>query len=370
MQGLALVLAGTNRTHTAAPQSKINPYRLPRPMPNRPQGRDHRMIKRRDWLLATLCPWPLDRALAQTPGPVAAGTDTRLVIGFPPGGTVDALTRRLAEQLRSRLGQPVRVDNKVGAGGRLAVDDVRRAAPDGRSWLITPASMLTLYPHIYPKLSYTPDDLVPVAGLARVGFGFCVGPRVPENVRTLKDFLAWVPGNNAPVNYGSPGAGSPPHLLAALLEKEADVPLTHVAYRGAAPGLQDLLAGQIAAFSGPLGDFLPHVANGRLRVLATSGAQRSPFLPQVPTFVEQGFANLQQTEWYGCFMPASTPVERVAQAAALVRQATATPGLADTLAGMGIELAAMDTAELAAAMRSEHLAWGPLVKRLGFTADS
>lgn len=332
------------------------------------------MNKRRDWLLAGLAPWLLDRAAAQNqnpiPGPAQAVLGTRIVTGFPPGGTVDAVTRRLAEHLRGPLGHPVRVENKAGAGGRLAVEEVRRAAPDGRSWLVTPASMLTLYPHLYPKLSYTPEDLVPVGGLARVGFAFGVGPRVPEGVRTLKDFLAWVPGSTTPVSYGSPGAGSPPHMLAALLEKEADVPLTHVAYRGASPGMQDLLGGQIAAFSGPLGDFVPHVASGRLRVLATSGPQRSRFLPQVPTFAEQGFANLQQTEWYGCFMPAGTPADLVAQAAALVQQAAAAPGIAEALAGLGIELAGMDTAQLAAAVRSEHQAWGPVVKRVGFTADS
>lgn len=331
------------------------------------------MNKRRDWLLAALAPWLLDRAAAQgqSPPPGAAqAAGTRIVTGFPPGGTVDAVTRRLAEHLRGPLGHPVRVENKAGAGGRLAVEEVRRAAPDGRSWLVTPASMLTLYPHLYPKLSYSAEDLVPVGGLARVGFAFGVGPRVPEGVRTLKDFLAWVPGNTTPVNYGSPGAGSPPHMLAALLEKEADVPLTHVAYRGATPGMQDLLGGQIAAFSGPLGDFVPHVASGRLRVLATSGPQRSRFLPQAPTFVEQGFANLQQTEWYGCFMPAGTPAELVAQAAAWVQQAAAAPGIAEALAGLGIELATMDTAQLAAAVRSEHQAWGQVVKRVGFTADS
>lgn len=295
--------------------------------------------------------------------------NTRLLVGFPPGGTVDALARRVAERLRGPYAKVALVENKPGAGGRLAAEELRRSAADGSTMLVTPAAMITLYPHLYSKLAYGPDDFTPVGGAATVAFALGVGPAVPENVKTVKDFLAWARANPAKANYGSPGAGSPPHMVAALLGKEAGVELSHVPYRGSAPGIQDLLGGQVSAFSSPVGDYLPHLKTGRLRVLATSGPRRSRFVPEVATYTEQGYKALEQVEWYGVFMPGKAPAELVGKASAVLRELVASPEVAEAWAPFGLEPAYQSPAELSAAVKAEHAAWGPIVKRVGFTPE-
>ena len=326
------------------------------------------MLNRRQLLLATTA--PLATALAPTAVQAQTLETARILTGFPAGGTVDALARRVADKLRGQHAKVMLVENKAGAGGRLAVDELKRSPPDGSSLLITPAAMVTLYPHLYPKLSYTMDDMTPVCCATSVAFGLAVGPAVPESVKTLKDFLAWArqPGSNAA--YGSPGAGSPPHYLGALLEKETGVPLNHVPYRGTVPGIQDLAGGQIASFSGPIGDYLPHVKTGRLRVLATSGPQRSRFLPEVPTFTELGLKALEQVEWYGFFLPGKATPDLVARTAAAIRIALSAPEIAEALAPYGLELALTSPAQLAKAVKDEHAAWAPVVKRVGFSPES
>ncbi len=327
------------------------------------------MLTRRQLLLAsagasaTGALWPLT-GLAQ-------GLETaRILTGFPPGGTVDVVARRVADKLRGQHARVVLVENKPGAGGRIAVDELKRSAPDGSSLLITPAAMVTLYPHLYPKLTYGLEDVTPVCAATTVVFGLGVGPAVPDSVRSLKDFLAWARANADKAAYGSPGAGSPPHFVGALLEKESGVPLNHVPYRGTVPGIQDLLGGQIASFSGPIGDYLPHVKTGKLRVLATSGPARSRFLPDVPTYTELGFKALEQVEWYGFFLPGRAAPDLVQRTAAAVRAAMAGPEMADALATFGLEVATNTPGELARAVRAENAAWAPIVKRVGFTPES
>lgn len=299
-----------------------------------------------------------------------AGVDSaRLLVGFPAGGTVDALARRLADKLRGPYAKTALVENKPGAGGRIAAEELKRSAADGSSLLVTPASMITLYPHLYSKLAYTPDDVAPVAGAASVAFALGVGPAVPDSVKTVKDFLAWCKANPGKANYGTPGAGSPPHMVAALLGKESGVELNHVPYRGSAPGIQDLLGGQVTAFSSPIGDYLPHVKTGKLRVLATSGPTRSRFLPDVATYTEQGFKALEQLEWYGVFMPAKTPAALVDKASAAIREMLAAPEMAEALASFGLEVAYQSPAELGRSVKTENTAWGPIVKRVGFTPE-
>jgi tripartite-type tricarboxylate transporter receptor subunit TctC len=294
----------------------------------------------------------------------------RILTGFPAGGTVDVVARRVADKMRVGYAKVVLVENKPGAGGRLAVDELRRSPNDGSSLLITPAAMITLYPHLYSKLSYGLDDVTAVGGATSVVFGLGIGPAVPATVKTLRDFLAWAKANPAKAAYGSPGAGSPPHYVGALLEKESGVALNHVPYRGTVPGIQDLLGGQIASFSSPIGDYLPHVKTGRLRVLATSGPTRTRFLPDVPTFTEQGFKALEQVEWYGFFLPGKAAADVVQRAAAAIRSAMSAPDMSEGLAQFGLEVAITSPAELARAVKDEHAAWAPIVKRVGFTPES
>ena len=322
------------------------------------------MLNRRLFTAAatTFAGWPL-LSSAQ------ALETARIIAGFPAGGTVDALARRVADKLRGSYAKTTLVENKPGAGGQLGVSELKRSANDGSSLLVTPAAMITLYPHLYSKLPYGIDDVTPVCAAANVAFAFGVGPAVPDSVRTLKEFLAWAKANPAKANYGSPGAGSPPHMVAALLSKDSGVEMNHVPYRGSAPGIQDLLGGQVTAFSSPVGDYLPHVKSGKLRVLATSGPQRSRFLPDVPTYSELGFKASEQVEWYGFFLPGKASPEVAQRAAAAIRSAMAAPDMAEAMAQFGLEIAVTSPAELSKAVKDENTAWAPIVKRVGFTPE-
>jgi tripartite-type tricarboxylate transporter receptor subunit TctC len=309
--------------------------------------------------------WPLVSAASD---PLATA---KVLCGFPAGGTTDAVSRRVAEKLQSGgYAKVALVDNKPGAGGRLAVDELKRSPNDGSTLLLTPAAMITLYPHLYTKLPYGIQDVTPVCTAGKVVFGFGVGPAVPESVKNVKDFLAWLKANPSQANYGSPGAGSPPHFIGALLAKESGVDLRHVPYRGSAPGIQDLLGGQVAAMTSPIGDYLPHLKGGKLRLLATSGATRSRFAPDVSTYAEQGFKSLTMDEWYGFFLPGKAAPDVVTRAANAIRAAVASPDVVEAFALLGVEAGANTPAQLAKAVKDENVAWGPIVKTVGFTPEN
>lgn len=324
------------------------------------------MSNRRHFMLATAAALGGWNALAQAQSVELL----KVLCGFPPGGTTDAVSRRVADKLRGSYARNALVENKPGAGGRLAVEELRRSPADGSTMLLTPAGMITLYPHIYRSLPYGPNDVQPVSIGGRIGFGLGVGPAVPDSVKDVKAFLDWAKANPAHANYGSPGAGSPPHFVAALLAKASGVDLRHVPYRGSAPGIQDLLGGQVSAFSSPIGDYLPHLKSGKLRLLATSGATRSRFAPDVPTYAEQGYKDLVMGEWYGFFMPAGTPAAVVDSAAQAIRIAVGAADVVEAFAALGVEAASNTPAELAQAVKTENADWGPIVKAVGFTPEA
>jgi tripartite-type tricarboxylate transporter receptor subunit TctC len=330
------------------------------------QPRGHTtMFKRRTFIAAgaAATAWP-HAAFAQ------ALDSARVICGFPAGGTTDAVSRRVADKLRGAYAKNTLVENKPGAGGRLGVEELKRSAPDGSTLLLTPASMITLYPHIYRSLPYGIDDVTPVCTAGTVAFGLGVGPAVPASVRNVADYLAWAKANPAQSSYGSPGAGSPPHFVAALLGKASGTDLNHVPYRGSAPGIQDLLGGQVPAFSSPIGDYLPHLKSGKLRLLATSGATRSRFTPDVATYAEQGLRELTMSEWYGFFLPAKAAPEIVSRLAQAIAAVVNSPETNEAFAQFGIEAGANTTAEMNKAVREENAAWAPIVKRVGFTPEA
>ncbi|CAN7720911.1 tripartite tricarboxylate transporter substrate-binding protein [Variovorax sp. LjRoot290] len=295
----------------------------------------------------------------------------RIVVGFPPGGTTDAFARRLAEKLRGSYAANVQVDNRSGAGGQIAVTTLRDSVADGSVMLLTPAGMLIIYPHTYPRLPYKIDDVTPISAVLYNSHGFGVGPQVPTSVKTLREFLDWAKANPNLANYGSPGAGSMPHLVAALLEKASGVPMRQIPYRGSGPGILELLSGQIASFSSPLGDYLPYLASGRLRLLALTGSTRSRFAPDVPTYAEQGFPELNMREWSGVFMPPHTPPTVVNRAHAAVRAALAQKDMIDSGIPLGMDVIGSPSPEdFGRTLKADADLWGPFVRRVGFTAES
>lgn len=311
---------------------------------------------------AALPLWPR-LASAQTPEVV------RIVVGFPPGGSTDNVARRLAEKLRGAYAPTMLVDNRPGAGTQIAVGAVKEAAADGGTVLLSPPAPFSVYPFTYRKLPYAPQDVVPVAMVCTFPFAFAVGPAVPASVRTLPDFIAWAKAHPAQAAFGSPAAGSTPHLLGSLLGKMAGVELTHVPYRGDGPGLQDLMGGQVAGYSTVLGSYLPQLRSGRLRLLAVSGSARSPFAPELPTYAEQGYA-LDNTEWFGLFVPARTPQAVIERLATAARAAVAQPDYAQGLAEFGMSAQFVGPKELAAKLKADTDFWRVQVPRIGFTADS
>ena len=296
----------------------------------------------------------------------------KIINGFPAGGTADATARRIGERMvNTPFAKNVVVDNKPGAGGRIACDVVKAAAPDGTTLLLTPYSMMSIYPHIYRTLSYDPfKDFVPVSIGAVMTHALAVGPMVPASVKTVKEYLAWAKANPDKANYGSPAAGSTPHFLGALLGLNNNVDLKHVPYRGSAPAVADMIGGTLASCSTPTGDALANHRAGKVRILATSGAQRTPFTPEVPTYAEQGFPELTTEEWFGFYAPARTPANVVQAANAAIGQALKEKTVVDSLALMGLVARGSTPAEMEKSQRDEHTRWGPLVKKIGFTAES
>jgi tripartite-type tricarboxylate transporter receptor subunit TctC len=297
----------------------------------------------------------------------------KIVVGFPAGGTADQCSRLVADRLGggAYAKTPGVVENKVGAGGRIACDTVKAAKPDGATLLLTPYSMMSIYPHIYTRLSYDPfRDFAPVSIVAVMTHALSVGPLVPASVKTVRDYLAWARANPDKASYGSPAAGSTPHFLAALLGLNNGVDLKHVPYRGSLPAVADMIGGTLASASTPTGDAVANDKAGKIRILATSGASRSPFAPEVPTYAEQGFPELTADEWFGIYAPARTPDNVVANASAAINAALKDKAVVDGLAVSALLARGSTPAEMDKSQKDEHTRWGPIVKKIGFTAES
>ena len=314
-----------------------------------------------------LAKWGVRQAHAQ------ALEQVRILYGFPAGSAGDIVARRVAERMAGSAysrNAPL-VENKPGAGGRISLDTLKAAAPDGATLALSPFSCTSIYPHVYSKLTYDPvRDFVPVSIAAVMHHGLAVGPLVPANVKTVKEFVEWARANPKEANYGSPAAGSTPHFIGALLGLNNGVELKHVPYRGSVPGVTDVVGGQVASMVTPSGDFIANHKAGKLRILATSGNKRSPFTPDVATFAEQGFPELTTEEWFGFYAPARTPAAVVAAANTAINAALADKGVIEGLGVVGL-IAQGSTAEaMARSQKAEFDRWGPLVKKIGFTGDS
>ena len=293
----------------------------------------------------------------------------RLITGFSAGGTSDTLCRRLAARMTGGYARSVIVENRTGAGGQIAIQAMKSLPPDGSAILQTPMSMVGIYPHIYKRLSYDPfKDITPVSVACLYDFGVAVGPSVPASVTTVPQFIAWAKtsGNNS---FGSPAAGSVPHFIGVLIGRQLGLEMVHIPYRGTQPAILDMVGGQLPAVCGPVGDFLPHLAGGKCRVLATSGPTRSPFVSGISTLTEQGLKDMAFTEWFGMFLPAGASAEVVQRANAALRPALASPEVVDGLAAMGLQATSSTPAELATQLKADHDRWGPIVKAIGFTAE-
>jgi tripartite-type tricarboxylate transporter receptor subunit TctC len=298
------------------------------------------------------------------------GKLTRIIVGFAPGGSSDVTARLLVDQMRG-YASTIIIDNRPGAGGRIAVESAKAGAPDGSVLLLSPASMIVLYPHLYKPLGYDPvQDLIAVTTVCAFPFVLSVGPLVPRDVRTLADFIRWCKANPKLASYGTSGAGSMLHFAGMMLARAANFDFTHVPYKGASPALQDLLGGQVASTVGVLGIALPHIQAGNLRALAMTGATRSSFLPDVPTLTEAGFPGLEITEWQGLFVPAKTPPPVVHALNRSVRDALDTAEVKAGLIKLSFEAGGTSPEQFADIVRADIARWEPIVKASGFTPEN
>lgn len=302
--------------------------------------------------------WPL---LANTPG--------KLLVGYPAGGTLDTTARHLADAWR-REGRTFIVDNRAGAAGRIANGQLKREAADGNTLLCTHTSALTIYPHVYTKLQYDAEaDFVPVSSLVTAGCAFAISGNAPAAVKTLPDYVAWVRQTPGAALYASPAAGSVAHFLGYQLSEAGGLKLEHIAYRGSAPAMQDLLGGQIPAYFGFVADFLPYVQQGKVRILGVTGEQRSRFLPNVATFAEQGLGQIRGAETYGVFAPPGTPADTVNALHAAIDKASRDAALRAGFEKVGLEVRARTPKEFAAQIRQERETWAPVVRASGFRME-
>lgn len=294
----------------------------------------------------------------------------RIVVGFPAGGTTDVFARLLADKLRGTYAPTVLVENKPGAAGRLALMNAAAHDADGSVSFVVPCSLMFIYPHVYKKLGYDPvKDFAPVSTIAHGDFALSVGPMVPESVKTLADLVAWFKANPKQAFFASPAAGATPHFVGVMFAKAAGIELTHASYRGDAPGVQDLLGGQVACSVNNIGVILPHVKSGRLRVLATSGAKRSRYLPNVPTFIEAGYRDVEAQEWFGVFLPAKVPPATVDGLAKLLDDVVRMPDVIQKIEEFSFEPQAIKGQAFVNLLAKERERWAVIVKASGFQID-
>ncbi|MFL6797770.1 MAG: tripartite tricarboxylate transporter substrate-binding protein [Xanthobacteraceae bacterium] len=304
------------------------------------------------------------RAAAQT-----LRKSAHVIVGFPAGGGTDMIARIIADRLRGSYAPSVLVENKPGAAARLAAEYVKNADPDGSVMLFTPDFPITVYPHSFRSLNYDPvHDFAPVATTTKSTLTYNVGPAVPENIKTLSDFVAWCKANPSKASYATTAAGGTPHFVGMMLAAAAGVPMTPVHYRGGAPALQDLMGGHVPASVNPISEVLAQARAGALRVLAVTGSQRSAFLPDVPTMSEVGY-DVVIDSWLGLLVPAKTPPATVNALSSAVAAAVQSPEMIESLAKLGNEPGFRGSADFGATIAADIARWGPVVKASGFVAE-
>jgi tripartite-type tricarboxylate transporter receptor subunit TctC len=304
------------------------------------------------------------RAIAQSP---LASKTIKIVYPFAAGNAGDALGRILGEQLQRILGATVIIENRTGAAGRIGTQTVVRAEPDGTTLLLAPLPLISIYPHSYDKLGYDPfTDLQPVSQVALFDVAFLAGPK--PGLKTLAELITWSRANPSLAAYGSSGAGGFAHLFAVMFARHEALDMNHVSYRGSAPAVNDVIAGQIPFASVPSGDCIELHRAGKARMLAVSGRMRSALVPEVPTFVEEGIP-IDGSAWYGLYVPARTPAALITALSAAAREATSMSSVRERLQALAFTPSGTSPEELARIQRDASDLWAPVVAASGFRPE-
>jgi tripartite-type tricarboxylate transporter receptor subunit TctC len=292
----------------------------------------------------------------------------RLIAPFPAGGLADVLARAVGDEMSKSLGQPVIVENRAGAGGNVGADAVAKSAPDGYTLLMSSAGILTANPHLYKSMPFNAETaFIPVSNVAQMSMLLVVHPEV--EAKALKEFVALAKMQPGKINFGSPGIGTTGHLGLAMFMHAAGVKITHVPYRGAAPAITDLIAGQIDGVVDNPPTVIAHIQAGRLRPLAIAAKQRLPLLPDVPTAAEQGIANYEASSWFGIAAPAGTPPAVIERLHKAIAAAVKSPAMQERFSKSGAQLVGDTPAQFAARIRAEYKRWGEIIRAANIKAE-
>ncbi len=314
------------------------------------------------WLIAGVL-WAAGSAAQNYPS-----KPIRMMVPFAPGGGADFVARIVGKQLNDALGQPLVIENRGGAGGAIGTELAARATPDGYTLLLGSAGPLAIQPGLMKRLRYDPlKDFAPVTQVASMPFVLVVHPSLP--VKSIPELLALARAKPGQLNFGSPGNGSTTHLATELLKMLAKIDVVHVPYKGVAPALADLVGGQVQFMSGDMSSVLPQVKAGRLRALAVTGAQRSPFVPELPTIAESGVPGYAASGWFGVLAPAATPRGIITRLNAVIVKGIKGAEARERLAALGGDVVANTPAEFAAYLRADLAKWSKLIKVIGLKQE-
>ena len=327
------------------------------------------IMARCGWLLACatcacIPTWP---AHAQDPAPAYPARAIRIIVPFPAGGTADLLPRSIAEKLSANWGQPVIVDNRAGAAGNIGAEMVFNAEPDGYTLLSAPPPPLVINPSLYPKLAFDPTRFVTVSVMAAVPNVMLVHPKVPAN--NVRELIAWAKANPERLIYSSQGSGTTSHLTTEMFKSVAGgLTAIHVPYKGTAPALAALLAGEVNLMFDNLGVSLQHVRSGRLKALAVCGERRVVSLPDVPVMAET-FPGFVAVAWFGVVAPPKTPARIASRLSGAIAEALKLPDVARRLAELSAEPIGSTPAQMAAFMKQDAARWRTVIRSANVKLD-
>jgi tripartite-type tricarboxylate transporter receptor subunit TctC len=311
-------------------------------------------------------------ALAAVPGLGRAQTSdggaTRIVVGFPPGQTIDTIARTYAAALSKELGTTVIVDNRPGANGILAASEVKRAAPDGKTLFFAGSGPLAINPSLYKHLPYEAKDFAPVSLITSGSMVLIATPSFPPN--NIAELVAYAKAHPGQVNFGSGGQGITGHLGMELLQDALGIKLTHVPYKGSPAALTDLMAGRISMMMEPAATVIPHIRSGRIKAIGVSSSKRNPAYPEIAPIAEQGVGGFEVTSWAAVVVRAGTPDTTIAILNAALQRAAKTPIVVESLKAAGVDNAVGTPQQLGAFWQSEIKTWAKAVQRSGVQLDN
>jgi tripartite-type tricarboxylate transporter receptor subunit TctC len=307
-------------------------------------------------------------SVAAVAQPAYPSRPIRLVVPFPPGGAVDFYARAVQGPLSERLGQPVVIENRVGASGMVGADHVAKSAPDGYTLLLGNIASLAINVSLYPKMAYDPaTDFTPIMRTIDVNYALVVHPSVPA--KSVAELIAYAKANPGKLSYGSAGSGSLPHLATELFKQATGTEINHVPYKGGGPMVTDLLGGTVQMVIADQANLMPHVKSGKLRALAVASPARSPNAPDLPTIAESGLPGFQAVAWNGLVGPAGLPPDVVSKLHDAFVKVMAMPSVRERLVGGGLDPVGDTPEAFGRFVKSEIAKWGRIAKDVGARAE-